>query len=276
MKKTIFLVFRAAGSNPKASGFGIIGALILLVFIAYLVGENKEEATDAETVDTELTDTDVRRLGSTHSEVPSSEGSSEQCLEGQELTAGHCCWPGQEWSEGSGGSKYCFGQPTRCPEGYIISPTTCEPGCLEGKKLVAGHCCWPGQVWGKESQKCIGTAKPPDYCERVSAVIKQHHVEYTTVKQTDIEMCKRWKVFRVALKTYKKKLRKWCANPPAEYLRGKPKKCDLVIGNASNAAEDVKEKAINETMKRKKYCRKVRAVFEATRKAEVDLPPECR
>ena len=180
MKKTIFLVFRAAGSNPKASGFGIIGVVILLVAIAYCIGENSKETRGGGTV-----------VPSEASYKELSENSDEQCSEGEELVAGHCCWPGQDWGEGA---QACFGEPTRCPEGYIKIAKTCTQGCFEGKVLVAGHCCWPGQEWGKSAQKCIGKPEMPSTCSNVISAFEQKLLN--NVSDDVRKMCIRWKKFK--------------------------------------------------------------------------------
>ena len=46
-----------------------------------------------------------------------------QCPGGKVRVAGHCCWPGQDWGEGSG---RCIGEPSACPPGTKKTPRDCR------------------------------------------------------------------------------------------------------------------------------------------------------
>ena len=90
-------------------------------------------------------------------------GGKARCPAGQErtqFTAGHCCWPGQEWSKRQ---EQCGGGPTSCPGGLVATGEGCverapEP-CAEGQErseYTEGQCCWPGQEWSKRQGRCAG------------------------------------------------------------------------------------------------------------------------
>jgi hypothetical protein len=85
----------------------------------------------------------------------------EACPAGKErsqFTAGHCCWPEQEWSSKD---QKCTGTPT-CAMGFVAKDDDCQ--CPEGQAVTdftSGHCCWPNQEWSTKSNQCSGPAKCP-------------------------------------------------------------------------------------------------------------------
>jgi hypothetical protein len=78
-----------------------------------------------------------------------------------EGASGHCCWPGQTWSEET---RACVGSP-KCPpetERDPHNPAECLRRCTGNRLEVAsGHCCRPGETWREEAQKCTGAAVCP-------------------------------------------------------------------------------------------------------------------
>ena len=78
-------------------------------------------------------------------------------------TAGHCCWPGQAWSNARG---VCVGIPASCPDDFEPRGETCAPvsSCPAGQVMsedTHGHCCWPAQVWSSSRNVCVGVPQCP-------------------------------------------------------------------------------------------------------------------
>ncbi len=78
------------------------------------------------------------------------------CVEGQHLTSGHCCWPGQTWS---GARSECTGIP-QCPGGMQEAAGSCarvEPktgllfAYIPGGSFHLG--CEPGDSWCQDVEK---------------------------------------------------------------------------------------------------------------------------
>ncbi len=95
------------------------------------------------------------------------------CAPGQAIgpdSDGHCCWPGQAWTD------RCIGKPTACPDGWSARRDECvEVPCDSGMERASGHCCWPGQAWSKSRSVCVGT---PARCPA------------NTVVDADAELCR--------------------------------------------------------------------------------------
>ena len=95
------------------------------------------------------------------------------CSTGKErsqYTAGHCCWPEQEWSAKE---DKCTGTPT-CPEGLVPIGTDC--GCPTGMSITdftSGHCCWPEQEWSAKAAQCTGTPNCPRDFEKDGTACKK-------------------------------------------------------------------------------------------------------
>lgn len=70
-------------------------------------------------------------------------------------SVGHCCLPGQEWSDAA---QRCVGEAV-CPSGWTAQGDGCVKSCEAGHVAVDGlHCCFPGQtfVGSEESGTCRG------------------------------------------------------------------------------------------------------------------------
>lgn len=96
--------------------------------------------------------------------LPLSAAPAGKCSDGKVISvdsAGHCCWPGQAWSNSR---NTCVGVPLSCPTGTKLEGDNCVTLCEPGKSVgpdTAGRCCWPAQVWSTARRACIGIPECP-------------------------------------------------------------------------------------------------------------------
>lgn len=72
-----------------------------------------------------------------------------ECTEGMAIVMGHCCWPGQTWSDGVG---QCLGQPDSCPAGREVRAGGCALTEQAAMALPAGTRVKRGPDWKWEDQ----------------------------------------------------------------------------------------------------------------------------
>lgn len=87
-----------------------------------------------------------------------------KCSPGQQVTpdtAGHCCWPGQVWT-----NNRCVGVPTSCPAGHEVDGggqqcrlIPCKAGRVRANDGL--HCCFSGQGWSATRNTCVGIPSCP-------------------------------------------------------------------------------------------------------------------
>jgi len=98
------------------------------------------------------------------------------CAEGMTIVMGHCCWPGQTWSDGVG---QCIGRPSSCPPGRSVRPGGCalggvasQGGALQpGTRVKRG----PDWKWDDQDQSGLGTVTRPSDVDDEWVVVRWDH-----------------------------------------------------------------------------------------------------
>jgi formylglycine-generating enzyme required for sulfatase activity len=122
------------------------------------------------------------------------EADDESCKDERvrnEVTYGHCCWPGQNWSKDE---LRCVGL-AECPMGRIPSDDgedCVKADCGTDRIETEGGCCWKGQTWSKKKSRCVGQPRcPKDHvarrqlCVPVEPLPDQETLPYIQLSETD-------------------------------------------------------------------------------------------
>jgi serine/threonine-protein kinase len=124
-------------ARHRAATLGAGAAAVVLVFVAAIAAEVAGRAAGS----------------------PPQPGCPPEKVQNEE-TGGHCCWPGQTWSDER---STCAGE-VRCPPGRRPRGERCD--CMAGMVEIGepgGHCCFPGQRWSaaEGGGRCSGSPRCP-------------------------------------------------------------------------------------------------------------------